>query len=102
LKVRKVTLAELIFFFILTAVCNDINQTKSMGKERKESVAPEAEEGADDGKEISWEELVNRIGPFASPLASRKLTKRIYKVIKKGTLSDISSLSTFSLLICIT
>lgn len=32
----------------------------------------------------SYEELVSRVSPIANPLASRKLTKKLYKTIKKG------------------
>lgn len=35
-------------------------------------------------QELSYDELVTRISPIANPLASRKLTKKLYKVIKKG------------------
>ncbi|XP_071828449.1 H/ACA ribonucleoprotein complex subunit 2-like protein [Apostichopus japonicus] len=32
----------------------------------------------------SYEELVSRVSPIANPLASRKLTKKLYKTIKKA------------------
>jgi len=35
-------------------------------------------------RESKWEEMVSQIEPVANPLASRKLTKRLYKVLKKG------------------
>ena len=65
-----------------------------MGKHKHEKDAEEAEEDkADDvntskltveaaGK--SYEELVALVNVIAKPMASRKLTKRIYKVVKKA------------------
>ena len=54
-----------------------------MGKEKKEK---RKSEGGEDQEEtgLSWEELVSRTGPIAQPLASKKLTKRLYKCVKKG------------------
>ena len=54
-----------------------------MGKEKKEK---RKSEGGDEGKNKheEWTELVSRVCPIASPLASRTLTKRLYKVVKKG------------------
>ena len=54
-----------------------------MGKEKKEKRKSEA--GEDGDKEGRWDLLVGRVGPIANPMASRKLTKKLYKVIKKGT-----------------
>ena len=57
--------------------------TKSK-KEKRQS------EGGDDSfvdKEGRWEELVQRVTTIAKPLASRKLTKKLYKIIKKGLCS---------------
>ena len=51
-----------------------------MGKEKKDK---RKSEGGEEG-ESKWDELVSRVGPIANPLASRKLTKRLYKCIKKG------------------
>ena len=62
-----------------------------MGKDKKEkrkSVCEE-EDGAD--KEERWDELVSQVGPIANPLASRKLTKKLFKVVKKGTFTNIHS-----------
>lgn len=45
----------------------------------------ENEEGVDaEGKEMSYEEKVNNCNPIAHPMAPKKLTKKIYKCIKKG------------------
>lgn len=53
----------------------------NMGKKEKRKSEGDVEEG---GKESNYEELAKRVGPIANPLASRKLAKRLYKVIKKG------------------
>lgn len=34
----------------------------------------------------SYDELMNHVSIIAKPMASRKLTKRIYKLLKKGSL----------------
>ncbi|KAI0239607.1 H/ACA ribonucleoprotein complex subunit 2-like protein [Lamellibrachia satsuma] len=50
-------------------------------KEKRQS------EGGDESfvdKEGRWEELVQRVTPIAKPLASRKQTKKLYKIIKKA------------------
>lgn len=36
------------------------------------------------GTEKSYEELIANINPIATPLASRKLSKKLYKCVKKG------------------
>lgn len=60
-----------------------------MGKSRKSDV----QENADDsvttetpgGKpRLSWEDKVKYLSPIACPLASKKLTKKIYKMINKA------------------
>ena len=53
-----------------------------MGKEKKEK--RKSEGGDDKAKDDEWNELVSRVCPIANPLAPRKLTKRLYKVVKKG------------------
>jgi len=54
-----------------------------MGDEKKSKRKSEVlEEG--ESKESRWEEKVSRVGPIAKPLASRKLAKKLYKIIKKG------------------
>ena len=37
----------------------------------------------DDDKQ-SYEELLNHVSVIANPMASRKLTKKVYKLLKKG------------------
>jgi len=39
-------------------------------------------------RESKWDEMVSQIEPIANPLASRKLTKRLYKVLKKGVFTE--------------
>jgi len=53
-----------------------------MGKDKKEKRKSEGGEDAD--KEARWEELVTKVSPIANPLASRKLTRKLYKIIKKA------------------
>ena len=36
-------------------------------------------------EELTYKELVARVSVIAKPLASKKLTKRLYKTVKKGT-----------------
>ena len=49
--------------------------------------------------EVSYEELVKYVTPISKPLATRKLTKKIYKCAKKaqkqkkGVLSGIKNVS---------
>ena len=56
-----------------------------MGKRRSEAAATEGED-ADESvvKGSNWDELVSRLEPIAHPLAPKKLTKKLYKTIKKG------------------
>ena len=54
-----------------------------MGKTKKEKPAGEGEEEAA-GVEKSYGELIVNINPIAQPLASRKLSKKLYKCVKKG------------------
>ena len=37
-----------------------------------------------DSEKSSYEELLNHVSVIAKPMATRKLTKRIYKLLKKG------------------
>jgi len=39
-------------------------------------------------KLAKWDEMVSQIEPISNPLASRKLTKRLYKVLKKGVFCE--------------
>ncbi len=53
-----------------------------MGKEKKEK--RKSEGGEEEEREDSWDEKIRYLCPIAAPLASRKLTKRLYKTAKKG------------------
>ena len=64
-----------------------INMAKSKDKRR------ESENGEKDGDKdetmteqptLDYDELVKRVCAIANPLAGRKLTKRLYKTVKKG------------------
>ncbi|CAD6208125.1 GSCOCG00010385001-RA-CDS [Cotesia congregata] len=50
-------------------------------------IKEEQEDGVDvdGGKEISYEEKVNNCNSIANPMAPKKLTKKIYKLIKKAS-----------------
>lgn len=52
-----------------------------MTKVKKEKSINEEETG---GNEKSYQELIVNINPIAQPLASRKLSKKLYKCVKKG------------------
>lgn len=39
----------------------------------------------DTGKEMTYEEKLTNVNTIAKPMAPKKLTKKIYKCIKKGT-----------------
>ncbi|AWO99608.1 H/aca ribonucleoprotein complex subunit 2-like protein [Scophthalmus maximus] len=57
-----------------------------MTKVKKEKVAaadPE-EAAAAGGNEKSYQELVANVNPISQPLASRKLSKKLYKCVKKA------------------
>lgn len=64
-----------------------------MGKENKEKRKSAVDED-DMNKEERWDELVGQVGPIAKPLASRKLTKKIFKVVKKGIIKASRVVST--------
>lgn len=56
-----------------------------MTKTKKEKVAAEGEEvAATDGAEKSYQELVANVNPISQPLASKKLSKKLYKCVKKA------------------
>lgn len=56
-----------------------------MGKEKKEKRKSEnLDESTVESKEV-WEDKVRNLNGISKPLASRKLTKKLYKAIKKGT-----------------
>lgn len=58
-----------------------------MTKTKKEKLSAEAEEAAaPDGVtgEKSYNELIANMNQIAQPLASKKLSKKLYKCVKKG------------------
>lgn len=58
-----------------------------MGKVKKEKLdesVAEVKVEAEIKEEDTYEEKIKNICAIAKPLASKKLTKRIYKLIKKG------------------
>lgn len=56
-----------------------------MTKTKKEKVCADGEEAAAaDGNEKSYHELIANMNPIAQPLASKKLSKKLYKCVKKG------------------
>ncbi len=57
-----------------------------MTKVKKEKPAEEEKtvEEETGGTEKSYHELIANVNPIANPLASRKLSKKLYKCVKKG------------------
>lgn len=56
-----------------------------MTKVKKEKASTEAEEAAaSGGTDRSYHELIANVNPIAQPLAPRKLSKKLYKCVKKG------------------
>ncbi|XP_074528685.1 H/ACA ribonucleoprotein complex subunit 2-like protein [Halichoeres trimaculatus] len=56
-----------------------------MTKTKKEKVSAEGEEvAAAEGAERSYQELVANVNPISQPLASKKLSKKLYKCVKKA------------------
>lgn len=56
-----------------------------MTKVKKEKVAADGEEAAAaDGNEKTYQELIANVNPISQPLASKKLSKKLYKCVKKG------------------
>lgn len=53
-----------------------------MTKVKKEKVSADGEEAA--GNEKSYQEMIANVNPIAQPLASKKLSKKLYKCVKKG------------------
>ncbi|XP_075712873.1 H/ACA ribonucleoprotein complex subunit 2 [Rhinoderma darwinii] len=53
-------------------------------KEKREEEEQEAEAEAEVAPERTYEELLENLNPIAQPMAGRKLTKRLYKCVKKA------------------
>jgi len=60
-----------------------------MGKRKSEEMAADDDQDADKSTTVdNWDLLVTRLKPFAlSKLATKKLTKKLYRLIKKGDIS---------------
>ncbi|XP_068437128.1 H/ACA ribonucleoprotein complex subunit 2-like protein [Clinocottus analis] len=57
-----------------------------MAKSKKETPPADAPEAAvADGNEKTYEELIAHVNAIAQPLASRKLSKKLYKCVKKAS-----------------
>jgi hypothetical protein len=60
-----------------------------MGKEKKEKRKSEnLDESAVEGKEV-WDNKIRNLNAISKPLASRKLSKKLCKTIKKGGLESV-------------
>lgn len=63
-----------------------------MGKKSKQEAKEEGNDAEamettiDESGKPSYEELLNHVSVIAKPMASRKLTKKVYKLLKKGKL----------------
>ena len=72
--------------------CSENNMARSKDK-KKDTENGEGDENKDDTKNeeptIDYDELVKRVCAIAKPLAGRKLTKRLYKTVKKGKRLDM-------------
>lgn len=64
-----------------------------MTKVKKEKGIKEEEAGVTETvvTEKSYQELIANINPIANPLATKKLSKKLYKCVKKGKLYIIFS-----------
>ena len=56
-----------------------------MGKHSKDKAEKAAPAEAPEEERPEYEELVTRVNTIAQPLAGKKLTKRLYKTVKKGS-----------------
>lgn len=62
-----------------------------MGKSKKEKRKSEGDlddtTDANDNKEV-WQQKIQFLSPISQPLAPRKLSKKLYKAVKKGKLQQ--------------
>lgn len=70
-----------------------------MTKTKKEKVCVDGEEAAElpaaaEGNGKSYHELVANVNPIAQPLASKKLSKKLYKCVKKGRSHHATTIQT--------
>lgn len=59
-----------------------------MGKIKSENDATPPQTTVKD-EELSYEEKLENVSIIAKPMASKKLTKKCYKLIKKGTATSL-------------
>lgn len=71
-----------------------------MGKIKKEVVEEEAVGDVTIKEEDTYEDKIKNLCAIAQPLASKKLTKKVMKLIKKGKIQDIFESAYNSLNIC--
>ena len=64
---------------------------------KKDTENGEGDENKDDTKieepTLDYDELVKRVCAIAKPLAGRKLTKRLYKTVKKGKIKRLDTIA---------
>ena len=73
--------------FTVVAHVLSINMSKSKDKRRDSENAEkngDKDETVTEQPTLDYDELVKRVCAIARPLAGRKLTKRLYKTVKKG------------------
>ena len=73
--------------FSVVAHVLSINMSKSKDKRRDSENAEkngDKDETVTEQPTLDYDELVKRVCAIARPLAGRKLTKRLYKTVKKG------------------
>lgn len=66
-----------------------------MAKKDKTSKQEEDGENKDESRP-DYEELASKVTVISKPLASRKLTKKVYKVVKKGRVKSDGCLYLFT------
>ena len=71
--------------YVPTCIANNMARSKD---KKRDSENGEGDENKDESKSeeptADYDELVTRVCAIAKPLAGRKLTKRLYKTVKKG------------------
>lgn len=67
------------------ALANNMARSKDKKRESENGAGDETrDESKIDEPSLDYDELVKRVCVIANPLAGRKLTKRLYKTVKKG------------------
>ena len=78
---------EIFALFSVVAHVLSINMAKSKDKRRDSENGEkngDKDETVTEQPTLDYDELVKRVCAIARPLAGRKLTKRLYKTVKKG------------------